>query len=76
MNAANIDKNLIDAYLALLNNLSHDSKLELIAKLSLSMKAEKKQDPSLKELFGAFVSDKTADEQIEEIRAARVFIYP
>lgn len=68
------DINLIDSYFGLLKNLSADSKLELIARLSKSMKSAKgvKSD-SLKSLYGAFVSKQTAEEMIREIRNARSF---
>ena len=74
MKAANLNFNLIDSYLGLLNNLSPESKLELISKLSDSMKGAKKPTKkSLSELYGAFVSKKSADEIIAELKSNRVF---
>lgn len=73
MNTININQVLVETYLSLLTNLSPDNKLELISKLSQSMKLEKKQEFSLKELFGKFISEKTAEEQIEEIHSSRFF---
>lgn len=32
-----------------------------------------KQEVTIKELFGKFISEKTAEQQIEEINQARVF---
>ncbi len=73
MDIININKVLVETYLSLLMNLSPDNKLELISKLSQSMKVGKNQELPLKELFGRFISEKTAEEQIEEIRSSRVF---
>lgn len=41
MKIANLEFNLIDSYLGLLNNLSPENKLELISKLSESLKRSK-----------------------------------
>jgi hypothetical protein len=66
--------NIVDSYFELLNNLAPDTKLELISRLSDSMKMpHKKKNGSWKDLFGAFESDKSAEEMIEEIRSARTF---
>jgi hypothetical protein len=74
MKSTDLKFNLIDSYLALLNNLSPDSKLELISKLSDSLKGSKKQTAkSINELFGAFVSIKSADQIISEIKTSRNF---
>jgi hypothetical protein len=68
------DINIIDNYLGLLNNLSPDRKLELISRLSQSLKSqEKRKEKSIGELFGAFKSDKSAEKIIEEIRQSRTF---
>lgn len=69
MNPSDININLIDAYFGLLKNLNPDSKLELITKLSNSMKTSKKaKNGSLKSLYGAFLSEQSADELINEIK--------
>lgn len=74
MKTADININLIETYFGLLKNLSADSKLELIAKLSNSMKTAKtSKTDSLKSLYGAFVSKQSADELINEIKSARTF---
>ena len=73
MKAVNFSNAVIEAYLALLKNLSQEDKLVLISRLSQSMIKEKPEDDELGMLFGAFQSDKTAEQQIEEIRQARVF---
>lgn len=68
MKTADLNFNLIDSYLRLLNTLNPDSKLELIAKLSDSLKNTKRQNKSIHDLYGAFVSEKTADEIITDIK--------
>ncbi len=72
MKASNL--NIIDSYIGLLNNLSPDSKLELISRLSQSLKSQKKpKEMSMQELFGAYISEESAETIIEEIRQSRNF---
>ncbi len=74
MKAADLKFNLIDSYLGLLNNLSPDSKLELISKLSDSLKNSKRPTKkSISDLYGSFQSTKTADEIITELKNGRNF---
>lgn len=74
MKATDLNINLIETQFELLNNLSADNKLELIAKLSNSMKTTKRaKDDSLKSLYGAFISKQSADEIINDIKQARTF---
>ncbi|HEY6082314.1 MAG TPA: hypothetical protein VIU45_02580 [Chitinophagaceae bacterium] len=74
MNATDININLIEAYFRLLKNLNPDSKLELISKLSNSMRTAKTaKRESLKPLYGAFISNQSADELIDDIKQARTF---
>jgi len=74
MRAADINTNLVDSYYTLLRNLSPNNKLELIARLSKSMKTTKKaKDNSWKSLFGALVIDQSADEFVEELKKDRKF---
>lgn len=66
--------NLADYYFGILKNLNSDSKLDLISKLSQSLKeAETVPETTLQSLFGAYKSDDTAEEIIAELRASRVF---
>lgn len=63
---------LADYYFAFLN-LNADSKLDLISKLSQSLKeTETSAQMSLDSLFGAYKSDDTADEIIADIKASRI----
>ncbi|WP_159469130.1 hypothetical protein [Dyadobacter sp. 3J3] len=67
--------NIIDSYYTLLKNLSPDNKLELIARLSKSMKTTKKKEKeiTLDALYGSWISDQTADEMVAELKEARNF---
>jgi len=65
---------LVDSYYVLLRNLSPDNKLELIARLSKSMKTTKKaKDNSWKSLFGALILDQSADDFVAELKRDRKF---
>ena len=73
MRIAEINTIIVDGYVGLLDNLSTNNKLDLISKLTDSVKSdliEKKS--SFKKSFGAFESKKSAEEIIEEIRDSRV----
>ena len=64
---------IADNFFGMIKNLSADVKLELISRISESLKTTKKEkaDDSWKLLYGAFKSEKSADEIIEEIRKSR-----
>lgn len=65
---------IIDGYVELLANLSPSDKLDLISKLTASVKTDlgiKKS--AFKEAFGAFESSKTAEEILKDIRNSKVF---
>lgn len=74
MKTADINTGLIDSYFNLLRSLSPDNKLELIAKLSKSMKTTKKtKDISWKPLFGALLLDQSANDFVEDLKKDRKF---
>lgn len=74
MKPADINTNLVDSYYMLLRNLSPNNKLELIARLSNSLKTTKAAtDNSWKSLYGALVLDQSADKFIEELKEGRHF---
>lgn len=75
MKTADINTTLIDSYFSLLKNLSADSKLELIARLSKSMKTSKKtkKKVTLGSLYGSWESEESAKEIIAELKSARHF---
>ena len=73
MNTQEMNTTLVDGYLGLLENLSANNKLDLISKLSNSVKSNIKNKKSdIKKSFGAFESEKSAEEIIEEIRNSRL----
>ena len=74
METSDTDTTLIDGYLQMLDNLSPSNKLDLISKLTISIKSDITDKKSaFKESFGAFESEKSADEIINEIRNSRTF---
>lgn len=74
MKTIDINSDLIDSYFVLLKSLSPNNKLELIAKLSKSMKTTKKvKDNSWKSLFGALELDQSADDFVAELKKDRNF---
>lgn len=74
MKSVDINIILIDGYLQLLDNLSPGSKLDLISKLTDSIKSDITSKKSgFKKSFGAFQSEKSADEIINDIRSSRAF---
>ena len=74
MNSSTQPISLADYYFGFLKNLNSDSKLDLISKLSQSLKeTETTSNTSLESLFGAYKSDESAEEIIAELRASRIF---
>lgn len=78
MKETGIKSNLIDYYVALLEHLSHDHKLELIAKLSNSLKKTKRKvkntnNQRLQELSGAFIFDNSPEDFIKQLKENRKF---
>ena len=70
-----IDTNtsLIDGYIELMDTLSPSSKLDLISKLTLSIKSDITDKKNrFRQSFGAWESEQTADEIIRDIRESRV----
>ena len=74
MNVLDANTTLVDGYLRLLNSLSADNKLDLISKLSLSIKTNNTDKKKLlQDSFGAFESNENAEELIAQIRNSRTF---
>lgn len=74
MKPVEINTNLIDSYYTLLKSLSPNNKLELISRLSKSMKTTRKtKNTSWKSLFGALTLDQSADEFVEDLKKDRKF---
>lgn len=65
---------LIENYFGLLSGLSKENKLRLIAKLTKSIVEEEVEEENLADRFyGAFKSEKSAEDIITEIRNSRTF---
>jgi len=68
------DKHIVETYLKLFNGLGSLSKIELIEKLTKSLKNEKKvKKDDFFESFGAFSDEKSAEEIISDIKSSRKF---
>lgn len=69
-----VDRSLVKAYADMLEGLSPESKIELIERLSETLKKEvKAKERRFFKSFGAFASEKPAKEIVSEMRAARRF---
>ena len=74
MKSVDLNTSIIDGYLRLLDNLSPVTKLDLISRLSLSVKSDVRlKEKSFKQSFGGFDTKKSAEEIIKDIREARNF---
>jgi hypothetical protein len=74
MSPAEVNTNIVNGYVELLDNLSLTGKLDLISKLTNFAKRDlKKKSNSFKKAYGAFESDKSAEEMIEDLRKNRIF---
>ena len=74
MKAIDINTTLIDGYLRLLDNLSPSNKLDLISKLTLSVKTDiSDKKKSFYKAYGAWESKQSADQIISDIRNSRTF---
>ena len=68
------DRHIVEAYSILFEGLSSLSKMELIEKLSKSLKKEKvAKESSFFKSFGAFASEKTAEEINKDLKSSRKF---
>jgi len=74
MKAVDINNTIIDGYIRLLDNLSPNNKLDLISKLTLTVKSDiSEKKKSFYKAFGAWDSKQTAEQIIKEIRNSRTF---
>jgi len=68
------DKHIIETYSGLFEGLSSLNKIELIESLSKSLKTEKlTKDNKFYKSFGAFASEKSAEEITAAIKLSRKF---
>lgn len=74
MNTADINTKLIDSYLSLLKNMSAKNKLDLISKLTKSVKTDIAQEKTeFYKAFGGWDKNDSAEELIETIKESRTF---
>ena len=74
MKALDLNSSIIEGYLRLLNNLSPDSKLDLISKLTLSVKKDiGSQKRSFYKAFGVWDPKDRVEIIVDEIRNTRTF---
>ncbi len=68
------EKNIVDTYAKLIENLSSIGKIELLEKLAKSLKKEtKSKEKKFFKSFGAFPSEKPAEFIIKELKESRKF---
>jgi hypothetical protein len=67
------DKNILESYSDLFEGLSFNNKIELIERLTKSLKINKSKENSFYKSFGAFASEKSAEEIVSEIKSNRKF---
>jgi len=74
MNTADINTKLIDSYLSLLKNMSAQNKLDLISKLTKTVKTEMEQEKTdFYKAFGGWDKNESAEELIDTIKGSRTF---
>lgn len=70
MNKSNMS--ILDSYWGLIKTLHTSWKLDLIERLTQSIRQNLQQTPNtMKQAFGAWESEQSADEMIEELRNSR-----
>jgi hypothetical protein len=68
------ERHIIETYTGLFEGLNAVSKLELLERLAKSIrKGKKTKEKDFFSSFGAFASDKPAEEIVKEIRESRKF---
>lgn len=68
------ERHILDTYSELIERLSSVGKLELLERLVKSIRVgEKSKEEEFFSSFGAFASDKPAEELVKEIRESRKF---
>ncbi len=74
MNTTDINAKLIDSYISLLKNMSAQNKLDLISKLTDSVKTDnEKKKSDFYKAFGGWDDKESAEELIETIKESRTF---
>ncbi|NOX86278.1 MAG: hypothetical protein GXO86_09995 [Chlorobi bacterium] len=74
MKTTDLNSKFINNYFDLIKNLSLEQKLDIIEKLTKTIKGDiVRKTKTLKKAFGAWKSEKSADEIINELRNSRHF---
>ena len=74
MNTADINTKLIDSYISLLKNMSAQNKLDLISKLTNSVKSDIEHGKAdFYKAFGGWDENESAEELIDTIKGSRTF---
>lgn len=74
MNTADINTKLIDSYIGLLKNMSTQNKLDLISKLTQSVKTDMDvEQTEFYKAFGEWDENESAEELIRTIKDSRTF---
>ncbi len=74
MKTGNINSNITESYLGLLKTLTPEEKLEIIEQLTNTLKVDfSDKQQKTKNSFGSWVSDKSAEQIIDEIKSSRDF---
>ncbi len=69
-----IDKHIVESYSGLFEGLSSLNKIELIESLSKSLKVEtKSKEIAFYKSFGAYGSEKSAEDIVRELKSSRKF---
>jgi len=69
-----VERHIVETYSGLFDNLSPSSKLELLEKLAKSLRKDiKSKEKEFFKSFGAFASEKSAEEIAKEIKDNRKF---
>ncbi len=72
MNTTDINTKLIDSYISLLKNMSAQNKLDLISRLTSTVKKDLEQENSaFYKAFGDWDENESAEDLIETIRESR-----
>lgn len=74
MNTADINTKLIDSYIYLLKNMSAKNKLDLISKLTNTVKTDLEQEKTdFYKAFGGWGKNESAEDLIETVKGSRTF---
>ncbi|MCH8487594.1 MAG: hypothetical protein LAT75_12065 [Candidatus Cyclonatronum sp.] len=75
MNTTDTNTKLINSYLSLIKNMSVSNKLDLISKLSSSMKADfDDAKVDFYDAFGAWDEEESAEALVDAIKSTRTFM--